>query len=67
VNPQGELVNQVVYISKCSGCRSLEPVSVLSTPKGCVLVSIRDENDSCKGHDSAYAFNSIISDIIIEF
>lgn len=67
MNPQGELVNRVVYISKCSGCRNLEPVSVSPTPKGCVLVSTRDENGDCVGHDSAYAFNSIVSDIILEF
>jgi hypothetical protein len=67
VNPQGELVNRVVYISKCSGCRNLESVSVLSTSKGCVLVSIRDENDSSKGHDSAYAFNLNKSDILLRF
>lgn len=60
-------MNRVVYISKCSGCGTYESVSVLPTPKGCVLTSIRGENGSCTGHDSAYAFNSIVSDIIIEF
>lgn len=35
--------------------RNLESVSVSPTPKGCVLVSIRDENGDCVGHDSAYA------------
>ena len=60
-------MNRVVYISKCSGCRNLESVSVSPTPKGCVLVSTRDENGDCVGQDSAYAFNSIVSDIILEF
>jgi hypothetical protein len=67
VNPQGELVNRVVYISKCSGCRNLESVSVSPTPKGCVLVSTRDENGDCMGQDSAYAFNLNKSDILLRF
>ena len=67
MNPQGELVNRVVYISKCSGCGTYESVSVLPTPKGCVLVSNRDENGSCTGHDSAYAFNFSKSDILLKF
>ena len=37
---------------------------MLSTLKGCVLVSMRDENGSCKGHDSAYTKISYERDLV---
>lgn len=43
----------VVYIVKCSGCGTYESVSVSPIPKGCVLVSQRDENGDSVGQDSA--------------
>ena len=39
-------------------------VSMLSTLKGCVLVPSRNENDSRKGHDSAYTKISYERDLV---